>query len=286
MRLLYLYNGKTKDYVEKGGVLTTNLLFAQENLSEDRPFFDKKMKLYQRWIEAKGMGDVLKVDEYQLKRNGMELELFLSLQTTDPDTAAAIWKGLEYDFGEQNPGKTLGATLFNTFVRMMEIPPEQGNIQVYFPRADGLGYNPCFYVWAWEEDGRVAEESRVNNCKAQTLSIRVTLSEVKKVTNSKTITVSKDSERGNEVFDKILSYARERYEKDPCEDRNPRVEKEKKTSDYLKFTVSDLCQEVLTDESRSLWCEFVTMWWGLVMICAGNVWSSSFTLFPNRMATY
>ncbi len=229
-------------------MVTTNLLFAQENLSEDRPFFDKKMALYERWIASKGMGDVIKVDEYQLKRNGMELELFLSLRTTDPDTAAALWKGLEYNFEQQNPGETLNATLFHTFVRMMEIPPEQGNVQVYFPRADGLGYNPCFYVWAWEEGGRVVEEGRVNNCKAQSFDVEVELPIIiKKYENAEIRIQHKKSSK--EVFNEILTYAEGRYEKKQnCKQRYPKVETTQIDNHQLKFVVEDLCREVLWDE--------------------------------------
>ena len=241
--------------------LINQTLFAQDYLGNDRSFFDKKTKQYQRWIEAKGMGDVLKADKYELKKNGMELELFLSMRTSNPDTAAAMWRNLEVEFAMSNPDEQLGNTLFETFVRMMEIPAEQGNVQVYFPMENGQGYHRCFYVWLWEEDGKMMEEERINACRAQEIRVKINLPEVKK-DKSKTVLKVQSEDGGREVFDKILKYARKRYEKQVCEERNPRVGEEE-ISDYkLKFTATDLCQEVLTDESRSLWCELVRRWWG------------------------
>ncbi len=61
----------------------------------------------------------------------------------------------------------------------------------------------------------------------------------------------------NEVFDKILRFAREQYETTPCYDRNPKVEVDyqKTKNNTLEFTVTDLCRVVLTDEKKSTWCQ-------------------------------
>jgi len=239
----------------------TNLLFSQDFLGEDVPFFQKKASLYQKWLESKGMGNALKVDKVDLKMNGNELELFLCVRTHDPDSAVAIWTGLVTDFKKQNPTEELVSALFHTFVRLMEIPPAQGNVQVYFSNANNAGYNPCFYVWIWEEDNKVKEESRMNACKSQGLSIAVEKTTVKAV-NTKTSTPISNKEQARVVFDKILKYARQRYEVKKCENRNPRVEEDETTDYMLTFIVSDLCKEVLTEEEKSLWCGFVSDWWG------------------------
>ena len=238
-------------------------LFSQEYLATDYAFFQKKANLYHRWLDAKGMGEVLQVDKVEMKKNGMELELFLSLKTTDPDSAAALWRGLEQKVISTNRHKKIGEVLYGTFIRLMEIPSAQGNVQVYFPRKEGGGYNPCFYVWLWEENGKVLEESRINNCRAQDLEIPVTISALKKMAAKGELRVYRKAD-AQVVFDKVIEYARAQYEqqKDNCEERSPRVEEEDRTDYALKFTVTDLCREVLTDESQSLWCDFVELWWG------------------------
>ena len=238
-------------------------LFAQEYLATDYAFFQKKAKLYQRWLDAKGMGEVLNVDKIEMKKNGMELELFLSLQTTDPDTAAALWTGLVRKIESTNRNQTLPNVLYTTFTRLMEIPVAQGNVQIYFPRKDGGGYNPCFYVWLWEENGKVMEESRVNNCRSQDLEIPVILPTIQKISNKENLTIYRTTD-AQIAFEKVVKYARQKYEqeKEHCEGRSPRVEIEKQTDYALTFTVTDLCREVLIDEKKSLWCDFVEFWWG------------------------
>lgn len=236
-------------------------LVAQDYLGGDLAFFQKKLELYQHWMEAKGMSTILKADKIELAKNGMELELFLSLRTTDPDIAAAYWGNLQDAFPVQNPGQTIEEVLFQTFARMMEIPPGQGNIQIYFPKKDGSGYNPCLYVWIWEENGNVVQESRINNCKAQSLTISVKTPDIGSVqTRSESRIANKEDART--VFNKILNYARQRYEI-TISDRNPRIEEDQMTDYTLKFVATDLSKEVLTDERKSLWCRTVEYWGGI-----------------------
>lgn len=242
--------------------LLSSLLPAQDYFGDDLPFFQKKAKLYQRWLDANGLGEALRVDKVELKKNGMELELFLTLRTADPDTAASLWASLEVGFAAQNPDLDLGAILFDTFARLMEIPPAQGNVQVYIPRRGGPGYDPCFYIWLWDEDGQPKQERRINNCKAQPLSIAVRPVAVRAVAAGTPVAVS-GRQRAQEVFDDILEYARQRYEHLTCEKRDtPRVEEDDRSDYMLRFSVTDLCREVLTEEKKSIWCRFVELWWG------------------------
>jgi hypothetical protein len=143
---------------------------------------------------------------------------------------------------------------------MMEIPAAQGNVQVYFPNRDAPGYNPCFYVWIWEQNGEVKQESRLNNCKAQRLEIDVNPLRVLPVSNKSTSKIN-SKEQARVVFDKILSYARKRYEVVKYYERYPQVEEEERTAYMLKFSVTDLSKEVLNQEDISAWCGFVN-WLG------------------------
>lgn len=262
-------------------LLGQHLLFSQDYLGDDLAFFENKSKLYQHWLDAKGMGEVLKVDLVELEKNGYELELILIMRTTDHDMAIAMWESLVKGYETRNPGSSLGEGLFKTFVRMMEIPPAQGNVQVYMPQKNGPGYNPCFYVWFWEENGMVKDETRPNNCKAQPLEIAVKTPPVKKLTDASEVRVN-SGEEARVVFDRILQYARRHYEVKRCQEREPRVGEEKITDYSLSFSVNDLCQEVLKDEDKSLWCDFVELWWGPCNDMRRERLEFKFTYIPTR----
>lgn len=243
-------------------LLCQNELYAQEFLGDDLAFFQKKAELYQHWLDAKGMGELLNVDSVRLTRNGNELELFLSIQASDPDTATGLWRGL-VEYFRTNTEEELGTVLYQTFARLMEIPHAQGNVQIYIPNKDGFGYDKCFYVWFWAENGSVLEESRVNNCRGQDLKIPVTLPRASMMGGEGKEVLYKRAD-ARAVFEHILAYAKAHYEqpKEGCDNRQPQVEEEEMTDYSLTFTVTDLCREVLTDEKESLWCKFVKQWWG------------------------
>ena len=233
------------------------------NLASDFNFFEKKAKLYQRWLNSKGMGEILKVDKVEMKKNGMELELFLSLKTTDPDSAAALWIGLEQRVDSINGNKSLDEILYSTFTRMMEIPSAQGNIQVYFPRKEGMGYNPCFYVWLWEENEKIVSETRTNNCRSQALDLVLNIPKLNNISTSGEIIIYRKTNT-QDIFNRINTYISNKLEirKPECENRVPRVDILNFSQSSLKLSVNDLCNEILTNESKSMWCNLVEQLWG------------------------
>ncbi len=236
---------------------------AQDYIGDSDTLFRKKARLYQHWLNKKGMGEVLAVNKIEITRNGTELELWLNLKTYNPDSAASIWNELQQKYLLLQEDLTLEETLYNTFIRYMEIPPAQGNIQVYVPTPKG-GYNPCFYVWLWEENGQLQKKSRVNNCKAQNIDIPIQLRNISGSNYAQQASLNyKESSKA--VFEKILNYARKKYERNEkpnCEERNPTIKEIDETAYSMSFVVEDLCREVLTDERQSLWCDFVELWWG------------------------
>ena len=240
-------------------VLLPALLAAQtEDLSTNLPFFRQTLPQYQRWLDATGLGRVLRVDSFQLKKNNGELELLLLLRTNDPDTAVAMWKSINLSFPERG-GDTLAleAELFHTFARQMQIPPDRGNVQIYIRDRRGM-YIPCFYVWIWSEDGVLKTEVRYNECRYKTFDVTVKPVTVRQTAKGKKTEIPRKVQP-NEVFDEILRFAREQYEVTQCYDRFPRVEVDyqKTKNSTLEFTVTDLCRVVLSDEKKSSWCEIL-----------------------------
>ncbi len=92
----------------------------------------------------------------------------------------------------------------------MQIPDNQGNVQVYVKDANGV-LIPCFYIAIWSEDGKISVDTRYNICKAKPLDVSVTLPAMK-AKKGKT-TVSNQTLNSSQVFNKIQRYAREQFEK-------------------------------------------------------------------------
>lgn len=221
----------------------------------DYRFFQKKTEEYQRWLNQTNLGKTLAVELIRLKKHDTELELVLNVRTHQTDSAVGMWNQLRKDFSAASNGRMLEAELFRVFVHKMEIPPIQGNVQVYVPDPDG-SHNPCFYVGIWEEDSTLQLDTRLNPCKSTPVEVTIQPVMVKKVIGGKTV-VSRKTLTSAEVFDRVIAFAY-RWEQPTCPERYPKVTNIERTASRLKFTVSDLCQVVLTDEKRSLWCDVVT----------------------------
>lgn len=241
------------------------LVAAQpQDFANDMPFFQSKAALYQRWLDTTGLGQALAVESVRFaknpvtdKTNTQELELYLLLRDTHPDKAIALWKSAEKNF-LQSAGRPLRAELFQTFAHNMEIPPEQGNVQIYINDSKG-NKRSGFFIWVWYADGAI-RDSMLSGSKAY--NFEVTVPPVKitnKVAKGKTTTVTKVRE-ANEVFDIIMAFARElypygKYEGSDCAGRHPVVVEEKRTDGQLVFTVTDLCREALKNSELSIWCK-------------------------------
>ncbi len=223
---------------------------------EDNRFFQKKADEYQRWLAQTNLGKTLAVESMRLKKHDTELELILNVRTHNADSAVGMWSQLRGDFFTASGGQTLESELFRVFVHKMEISPAQGNVQVYVPDPDG-SHNRCFYVGIWEENGSVQLDAQLNPCKSAPVDVSVKPIVLKKMVKGKSVNVTKTLTTG-EVFDKIVAFAY-RWEQPTCPERYPKVlDVDRSSPTRLKFTVSDLCHVVLTDEKRSLWCDLVT----------------------------
>lgn len=186
-------------------------------------------------------------------KHNTELELFLLFKTPNVDTAIAQWDALKHQFAAESGG-TLTVELYRKFVHFMEIPPEQGNVQIYVPDKK-LDYDRCLHIFLWDENGNVQAEEALNQCKSKSFDVFVDSMKVKKIAKGKSGTVSRKMSE-SEVFDGIMRFARARYLRD-VPDRRPEISQERRTTGRLTFVVEDLCKEVLTDEERSLWCRIV-----------------------------
>lgn len=58
------------------------------------------------------------------------------------------------------------------------------------------------------------------------------------------------------VYEKIHSYAKQKYERKTCDQRNPKL-RLLESEGVLRFEITDLCREVLTDEANPLLCKIL-----------------------------
>jgi len=223
--------------------------------TEDYRFFQQKADEYQRWLTQTNLGKTLSVELVRMKKHDTELELVLNVRTHNPDSAIGMWNQLRRDFSAACGGQPLETELFRVFAHKMEINPLQGNVQVYVPDPDG-SHNLCFYVGIWEENNAIQLDARLNPCKSDPVDVAVKPIVLRQMVKGKSVDLLKTL-TSSEIFDKIIAFSY-RWEQPTCPERYPKVSDIERSPTRLKFTVSDLCQVVLTDEKRSLWCDLVT----------------------------
>jgi hypothetical protein len=257
-------------------IVHANPLSAQvkQNLAKDFDFFQQKSQEYAEWLNKTGLGKSISVDRVRMRPmpnnwdiDSTELELLLLLRTNDPDSAIGIWQALKKGF--DSPEDSLEHYLYRTFVHKMEIPGEQGSIQVHIKDSSG-NLELCFYLWIWQEPdaltgSKVHSEYHLKECKAKSFEITVNSPPVKTTGKSKTARVTKPRVKtADEVFAVIQKYVQDslihhpRYRTTECNDRTPFVEELDRSPQAYTFTVGNLCKEVMTKQSRITW----EIWWG------------------------
>lgn len=254
---------------------------SKQNLAKDLPFFQRKSAEYTHWLDKEGLGKVLAVHGVRMRpqKNNIdstELELILTLRTTDNDEANVLWKTLKKGFDSAED--TLEQYLYRIFVHKMEIPGAQGSIHIYTKNRSGDPIFPksardstTFRVWIWQEPDarlgyRIASEAIFPRMKSKEFTLTVKPPEVKTASKSKGTKVVKPRVKtANETFDVILKYMRDsllnqpRYRTAECNDRRPYMTNDSiRLPNAFSFTITDLGREVMTHKYRSSWEQF----WG------------------------
>ena len=227
--------------------LVTNLLTAQENFLDDSDFFQKQAKIYQQWLDASGLGKILKVHSLEVAEK--ELSLYLGFYTEDEDVCWAQWEQLKLDFA-QDKDISLEQQLFYKMIHLMEVRQSLANVQLY--NTYDLSQEPCFFVGIFFEGGKVQTEE--NKCRASSRTLAVEPNE---------LDLQKDSDEEfkqrfskEKVFDAIYDWAQKRFVDTSCEQRFPELNLQE-NGDNLRFIVRDLCKEVLRDETDSYICKIL-----------------------------
>ncbi|MFK8006175.1 MAG: hypothetical protein AB8H03_07385 [Saprospiraceae bacterium] len=233
----------------------------QESLSSSIPFFEKKIKNYQRWLDTVGLGQIIMVDFVRLQpEDDKTLEMVLKMRTTNSDLAINQWRSLE----KNHPHQTgfIENQLFRMFLHMMEITGDQGNIQIYVKNKNDQ-LDACFYIGIWEESIGIFKSEKTLGCKSKPIP-DIILNPIKTsnlIECEEAEIITNQNPSSSEVFDIIINFIQKKiienkkYYNGTCSNRSPYIERGiRKTDTHLIFSISDLCREVLHEEDNSMLC--------------------------------
>jgi hypothetical protein len=246
--------------------LLTNAWAQKEKLDQDMPFFQHKKADYELFLKNIGLDPFIRLDRVQMRpdRNNpgqiidTELELILKFRTHDPDTAELQW--LKLIKGFDNPADSLSHLMYRTFVHQMEIPAEQGSIQIlvddiYGSRIWG------FYIWIWSENGMV--RSKLQPYRSKSVQFELNIPAKLRSGNSMQAQNVNIADNPQAIFAKIRRHIETNIQKHPkyqqsidCQGRVPyfSTSVEPATNTTYQIVLENLCKEVLQDQHRP-WLE-------------------------------
>lgn len=229
----------------------SSALYAQqEDLRKDQSFFFQQQILYQQWLDHNGLGKVLRVREVEVESK--QVALYLSFPYEDADSVKAAWTQVKKDYENLNTGLSLEQALFYKMLHLMELRKDIANVQLY--DTYDTRKEPCFYWGIYFKDGAMQVDS--SGCRSKSLDIYMSANDLKPAKKPSGAAFQKQYTQ-QYVFDKIHQYARQRYERNTCTGRNPKVSPPQIDGNVMRFEVTDLCKEVLKDAQNNSFCGFL-----------------------------
>ena len=136
-----------------------------------------------------------------------------------------------------------------------ELGPEQSEVRLF--NTYNLDSIACFKlkIYFQNDSIKIAEGLCRNEIRTFTVQA-VDLKNVGKKISTKSF---KNRFSKKAVFSSLIPYLRNRYERQPCDLRQPSF-RLYGSSEEIHFVVTDLCKEVLYDESNPWWCEVLKTW--------------------------
>lgn len=220
-----------------------------EDLRQDADFFRQQTATYQRWLDHSGLGQYLRV--YDVKVEAAELSLYLAFPFSDVDSVQTAWEVLKTQF-EASAAITIEQQLFYKAQAIMEV--RQSNISVQIYDTYDLRSEPLFMRAIYFGNGQV--QTAESNPKSKRRTINMQPAKVGSGKDNATAAFKEKYTREH-VYECLLQYAKTRFERTTCDGRNPRV-RMLENDDNLRFEVSDLCREVLTDEANPTLCAILS----------------------------
>ena len=220
-----------------------------ENLLADSAFFAGQVSVYQHWLDQAGFGKVLRAGPVRVSAPDTLLLYLTFSQQPDLETGINAWKSL------QRTVDTLGALTLSErlFFRMLTVMGvEEGQARLFVQDQPEYPAYQQLIRFDTEEQRLVVWE---NNPKSEIRDLKIrfpALAAAQKNPALRTKTqLSKEA-----VFERVLTFARQKYGVSQCELRYPQV-RPKPNADYLRFEVIDLCREVLPEEENPTICSWL-----------------------------
>ena len=230
--------------------LSLPLVAQREDLTQDQKFFDQQKTLYQQWLDHSGLGKTLHVRTLEVE--SQQVALYLAFPFENADSVQAAWVQLKKDYKVLNTGLTLEQALFYKMQHLMELRESVANIQLY--DTYDTRKEPCFYRGIYVKDDTFRVDS--SGCKSKVVDIYMSPSDLKSARKPSNGAFQKQYTQ-QYVFDKIHQLAKQRYERNTCTGRNPKVSAPHIDGNIMRFEVTDLCKEVLKDTKNNDFCEFL-----------------------------
>ena len=224
------------------------LCAQQGDLTEHKAFFEAQAEAYDRWLNTSGLGELLSVKGIRVESNS--LSIYLAFPDDEVNYVASAWDKLKAQFEEQEP-LTLEQQLFYKALHYMSVDQELLDIQLADTH-EGTK-RALFFRGIYFSDGivKVAED----NPKSVTREVSIPLPQLTIGRNGADFTLQNTFPQ-DFVFRRILLRAKAFYEAEEkkIDGREP-VFKTLGQLEQLRFQVSDLTREVVTDGRRSYFCK-------------------------------
>lgn len=256
-----LKNSKNVKFSSFSFFLLFLLCFSSEtkaqDLTTDLKFFKAQEQLYQQWLDHSGLGQVFSV--YTVEVEPETLALYLKFPFSNTDSVTNAWRQIKKDF-EKSSTISLEKQLFYKMTHIMQIEESEGNVQLY-DTYDVL-IEPCFFRGIFFEDEEVKVDSSACRADLKPMEFNpkdfpLSIQSISFDDRVEKLQKLYDSEK---VFNIIYEYALQRYKiqysNDDCLGRKPKVKKLERTKNTLRFSVTDLCQEVTAEENH-WFCDWV-----------------------------
>ena len=218
-------------------LLCIPFLSYSQDLRNDKPFFEREIQTYQRWLDDSGFGDVLQYREMEIKEK--ELTVYLEFKYEEVDSIVKSWEAMKSEFEATHP-ISLEQQLFYKLTNLFEIRPSAASLAI-FDTYD-LRKEPLFLRGIYFEEGKVKVEE--SNPRSAITDIYFSVKKVGKK-NKTAVTELQKRYPKTEVYTKTKEFVTKYYEKKICRNKKPKI-RVIEESDVLRIKVTNLCREVLT----------------------------------------
>lgn len=224
--------------------------FSQsENLRTDLPYFKKQSTTYQRWLDKSGIGQYLFVRELDVRDTYMSV--FLEFKFSDTDSIIIAYEKLKAVFEVASP-LSLEQQLFYKATNIFQVHQTSIMVEIYdtYKNSDP----PLFERIIFFDEGKVQVFSSNPRSKKKDIFLEPIPANDGK---QPSVEAFKKKYSKRFVFEAILNFASQQLFQNKCIDRTPQMD----TLEYkenLRFTVRNLCREVLTDESEGTLCKVLS----------------------------